>query len=202
METLRNRIKYNEQGLVPAILQEQRTGKVLMMAWMNREALDKTIETQEAWFWSRSRRELWHKGGTSGNVQRVLSIGLDCDGDTLLVMVDPQGPACHTGSWSCFENSDAMAPQILEQLYERILDRQKTMPEGAYTTYLFTKGVDKILKKVGEETSEVIIAAKNRDPKELVAETADLVYHMMVLLAEQGVTLGDVAEELNNRYQK
>lgn len=202
METLRNRIQYNDQGLVPAILQEQRTGKVLMMAWMNREALEKTIETQEAWFWSRSRGELWHKGGTSGNVQRVLSIGLDCDGDTLLVMVDPQGPACHTGNWSCFENSDATAPQILEQLYERILDRQKTMPEGAYTTYLFTKGVDKILKKVGEETSEVIIAAKNRDPKELVAETADLVYHMMVLLAEQGVTLGDVAEELNNRYQK
>ncbi len=202
METLRNRIKYNEQGLVPAILQEQATGKVLMMAWMNRDALDKTVETQDAWFWSRSRQELWHKGGTSGNVQKVNSIGLDCDGDTLLLQVVPQGPACHTGSWSCFENSDVIAPQILSQLYDRILERKELMPEGAYTTYLFTKGVDKILKKVGEEASEVIIAAKNRDPEELVAETADLVYHMMVLLAEQGVSLGDVAAELNKRYQK
>lgn len=202
METLRNRIRYNDQGLVPAILQEQATGKVLMMAWMNREALEKTVETQEAWFWSRSRQALWHKGGTSGNVQKVLSIGLDCDGDTLLLQVVPQGPACHTGSWSCFENSDAISPQIMSQLYERILDRQKTMPEGAYTTYLFNKGVDKILKKVGEEASEVIIAAKNRDPGELVAETADLVYHMLVLLAEQGIAPETVAEELNRRYQK
>ncbi len=202
METLRNRIKYDDQGLVPAILQEQATGKVLMMAWMNRTALEKTIETQDAWFWSRSRQELWHKGGTSGNVQKVLSIGLDCDGDTLLVQVVPQGPACHTGSWSCFENSDTIAPQILSQLYERILDRQKIMPEGAYTTYLFDKGVDKILKKVGEEAAEVIIAAKNRDRGELVAETADLVYHMLVLLAEQGIAPEEVAAELNKRYQK
>lgn len=202
METLRNRIRYNDQGLVPAILQEQATGKVLMMAWMNREALEKTVETQEAWFWSRSRQMLWHKGGTSGNVQKVLSIGLDCDGDTLLLQVVPQGPACHTGSWSCFENSDTITPQIMNQLYERILDRQKAMPEGAYTTYLFNKGVDKILKKVGEEASEVIIAAKNRDSGELVAETADLVYHMLVLLAEQGIAPDAVAEELNRRYQK
>lgn len=202
MEKLRNRIKYDDQGLVPAILQEQATGKILMMAWMNRTALEKTIETQDAWFWSRSRKELWHKGGTSGNVQKVLSIGLDCDGDTLLVQVVPQGPACHTGSWSCFENSDTIAPQILSQLYERILDRQKTMPEGAYTTYLFDKGVDKILKKVGEEAAEVIIAAKNRDRGELVAETADLVYHMLVLLAEQGIAPEEVAAELNRRYQK
>ncbi len=202
METLRNRIKYDAQGLVPAILQEQTTGKVLMMAWMNREALEKTVETQDAWFWSRSRQELWHKGGTSGNVQKVLSIGLDCDGDTLLIQVAPQGPACHTGNWSCFENSDAIAPQILNQLYDRILERKEEMPEGAYTTYLFTKGVDKILKKVGEEASEVIIAAKNRDARELVSETADLVYHMMVLLAEQGVTPEDVAAELTQRYAK
>lgn len=202
METLRNRIRYNDQGLVPAILQEQATGKVLMMAWMNPEALEKTVESGEAWFWSRSRQELWHKGGTSGNVQKVSSIGLDCDGDTLLIQVTPQGPACHTGSWSCFENSDALDSQILAQLYERILDRQRVMPEGAYTTYLFTKGVDKILKKVGEEASEVIIAAKNRNPQELVAETADLVYHMMVLLAEQGVSPQAVAEELNRRYAR
>jgi len=172
------------------------------MAWMNRTALEKTIETQDAWFWSRSRQELWHKGGTSGNVQKVLSIGLDCDGDTLLLQVVPQGPACHTGSWSCFENSDTIAPQIVSQLYERILDRQKSMPEGAYTTYLFDKGVDKILKKVGEEAAEVIIAAKNRDRTELVAETADLMYHMLVLLAEQGIAPEEVAAELNRRYQK
>lgn len=202
LETLRNRIRYNDQGLVPAILQEQATGKVLMMAWMNRDALERTVETQEAWFWSRSRQELWHKGGTSGNVQKVLSIGLDCDGDTLLLQVVPQGPACHTGSWSCFENSDTIAPQILTQLYERILERQEAMPEGAYTTYLFAKGVDKILKKVGEEASEVIIAAKNRDAGELVAETADLVYHMLVLLAEQELTLEDIAGELKKRYEK
>lgn len=202
METLRSRIQYNDQGLVPAILQEQATGKVLMMAWMNREALEKTIASQEAWFWSRSRQELWHKGGTSGNVQKVISIGLDCDGDTLLIQVVPEGPACHTGSWSCFENCDALGPQIVTQLYERILDRQKTLPEGAYTTYLFQKGVDKILKKVGEEASEVIIAAKNRNRDELVAETADLMYHMLVLLAEQGITPEEVAEELNRRYRK
>lgn len=202
METLRNRIKYNEQGLVPAILQEQATGKVLMMAWMNPEALEKTIETGDAWFWSRSRQELWHKGGTSGNTQKILSVGVDCDGDTLLVQVAPKGPACHTGSWSCFENSDEVGPQILNQLYGRIMERQETMPEGAYTTYLFEKGVDKILKKVGEEASEVIIAAKNRNPRELISETADLVYHMMVLLAEQGIRPEAVEEELKKRYVK
>ena len=202
METLRNRIKYNEQGLVPAILQEQATGMVLMMGWMNREAFQKTVETDQAWFWSRSRQELWHKGATSGNTQKVISIGLDCDGDTLLIQVEPQGPACHTGNWSCFENSDVLGPQIVKQLYERILDRQQNMPEGAYTTYLFEKGVDKILKKVGEEASEVIIAAKNRNPEELVYESADLFYHMLVLLAEQGVTPADVARELDKRYAK
>lgn len=202
METLRNRIRYNEQGLVPAILQERATGKVLMMAWMNPEALEKTIETGEAWFWSRSRQELWHKGATSGNIQKVLSVGVDCDGDTLLVQAAPSGPACHTGSWSCFENSDEVGPQIMNQLYERILDRQETMPAGAYTTYLFEKGVDKILKKVGEEASEVIIAAKNRNPQELISETADLVYHMMVLLAEQGIKPEAIEEELKKRYQK
>ncbi len=202
METLRNRIKYNEQGLVPAILQEQATGKVLMMAWMNPEALEKTVETGEAWFWSRSRQELWHKGGTSGNTQKILSVGVDCDGDTLLVQVMPKGPACHTGSWSCFENSDEVGPQIFNQLYGRIMERQETMPEGAYTTYLFEKGVDKILKKVGEEASEVIIAAKNRNPQELISETADLVYHMMVLLAEQGIKPEAIEEELKKRYNK
>lgn len=202
METLRNRIKYNEQGLVPAILQEQATGKVLMMAWMNSESLERTIETGEAWFWSRSRQELWHKGGTSGNTQKILSVGVDCDGDTLLVQVAPEGPACHTGSWSCFENSDDVGPQILNQLYRRIMERRETMPEGAYTTYLFEKGVDKILKKVGEEASEVIIAAKNRNPQELICETADLVYHMMVLLVEQGIKPEAVEEELKKRYNK
>lgn len=202
MEKIIDRIKFNDQGLVPAILQEEGSGTVLMMGWMNRESVGKTVESGDAWFWSRSRQELWHKGATSGNTQKVVSLGLDCDGDTLLLKVKPAGPACHTGSWSCFENAQGVQPGIINKLYERVLDRKREMPEGAYTTYLFTKGVDKILKKVGEEASEVIIAAKNNDAKELVSETSDLVYHLMVLLANQGVSLQDVAAELEARYSK
>jgi len=199
MSVMEEQIRYNEQGLVPAILQEQATGTVLMMAWMNREALEKTLETGEAWFWSRSRQALWHKGGTSGNVQRVEGLAPDCDGDTLLVQVTPAGPACHTGSWSCF-GEPPERKDIISRLAARIRQRQLALPEGAYTTYLFQKGLDKILKKVGEEASEVIIAAKNRDAGELVYETADLVYHLLVLLAEQGVSPEAVAAELERRY--
>lgn len=200
MNTIDGTVRYNGEGLVPAILQDQATGQVLMMAWMNAEALQKTQETGDAWFWSRSRKELWHKGGTSGNTQKVVSMALDCDGDTLLIQVTPAGPACHTGSRSCFGAGAPDHSGILSRLYSRILDRKREMPEGAYTTYLFAKGVDKILKKVGEETSEVIIAAKNRDAGELVYETADLVYHMLVLLAEQGVAPEAVSAELKRRF--
>ncbi len=199
MKVTAEQVRYNEQGLVPAILQERATGTVLMMAWMNREALEKTLETGEAWFWSRSRQTLWHKGGTSGNVQRVESLSQDCDGDTLLLQVRPAGPACHTGSWSCFGGQPERGG-ILSRLSARIRQRQQELPEGAYTTYLFRKGLDKILKKVGEEASEVIIAAKNRDAGELVYETADLTYHLLVLLAEQGVSPEAVAAELERRY--
>jgi len=201
MQSLDNTIKFNEQGLIPAIVQSEADGTVLMMAWMNQESLTKTIETGETWFWSRSRQELWNKGGTSGNKQAVVSLGIDCDGDTLLVRVNEQGPACHTGERSCFENG-IREPHILNRLYGKVLERREENIEGSYTVYLFTKGLDKILKKVGEEASEVIIAAKNRDPKELVSETADLLYHLTVLLAEQGVRPEAVEAELEKRYSK
>lgn len=201
METLQSRIKYNEQGLVPAVVQSAGDGTVLMVAWMNAESVKMTLETGETWFWSRSRQELWHKGATSGNRQKVVSMGVDCDGDTLLVQVQEKGPACHTGSRSCFENG-LREPDILKRLYERVVERRDSGEEGSYTVYLFNKGVDKILKKVGEEASEVIIAAKNSNQEELIYETADLIYHMTVLLAQQGVSLDAVKAELQKRYDK
>lgn len=212
-------IDFEKQGgLVPAIIQDYSSGQVLMLAYMNQEALKKTLETGKTWFYSRSRQELWMKGETSGHVQQVKDILYDCDQDTLLVKVEQTGTACHTGHYSCFyrdingqEVQESVfdltrvyedvqrSPAILFELYDVIKGRQKDMPEGSYTTYLFSKGLDKILKKVGEENAEVIIASKNRDKKEVVYETADLIYHLMVLLVEQGVELGDVFAELKSR---
>lgn len=201
-------IRFDEKGLVPAIVQDAQSKEVLMLAYMNKESLEKTLETGETWFYSRSRQELWHKGATSGNVQRVVDIRYDCDADTLLVLVEPAGPACHTGSYSCFSrslNGEARTPTadrfaILNELEQIIAQRDAERPEGAYTTYLFEKGVDKILKKVGEEASEVIIAAKNRDPEELKWEAADLIYHLLVLLEEQKLPFQEVLNVLMERH--
>lgn len=215
---LSNKITWNGQGLVPVVVQDAASKEVLMMAYMNQEALQKTLETGETWFWSRSRNELWHKGATSGNTQKVQSLAYDCDGDTLLCKVIPNGPACHTGEYSCFahavelpgasRNDVPVSPagsdrfRMLNVLESVIAKRDAERPEGAYTTYLFEKGVDKILKKVGEETAEVIIAAKNQDHDELRYETSDLIFHLLVLLRDAKLPLDDVMAELDRRHNK
>jgi len=206
-------IKWNADGLVPAVVQDSLSKEVLMLAYMNKESLEKSLETGQTWFWSRSRNELWNKGATSGHTQQIESLHYDCDGDTLLVKVRQNGPACHTGAYSCFyregtaKSSEAAAQQEdrfgpLSRLEATIAQRDAERPEGAYTTYLFEKGLDKILKKVGEETAEVIIAAKNRDGDELRCESADLIFHLMVLLREQGIPFDDVLKELEFRHRK
>ena len=200
-------IKFDERGLIPVVVQNAQTKEVLTVAYMNLESLEKTIETNQTWFFSRSRQELWNKGATSGNTQQVVAIRADCDEDSLVVEVLPNGPACHTGEVSCF-HKEIVAPVqpvgsfgILANLVQVIQDREKSMPEGAYTTYLFEKGVDKIGKKIGEEATEVVIAAKNRDAEELQWEAADLLYHLLVLLQEQKVDLYDVLEVLQKRHE-
>lgn len=207
-------VKFDENGLLPAIVQDAVTKEVLTLAYMNKESLNKSIETRETWFYSRSRQELWHKGATSGNTQKIVDMKFDCDQDAVVVLVEPTGPACHNGTTSCFTESmftgeeatsgaESLADyQILFELEQLIRNREKERPEGAYTTYLFEKGVDKILKKVGEEASEVIIAAKNRDAEELKWEAADLLYHLYVLLVEQGLPARDVLSVLNKRHEK
>ncbi len=211
-------IRWDAQGLVPAIIQDAASKDVLTMAYMNAESLKLTLESGETWFWSRSRSELWHKGATSGHTQKVKSLAYDCDADTLLVKVIPNGPACHTGKQGCFFNeiqvgaaidSTPNAPllstdrfAILSTLEATIAQRDAERPEGAYTTYLFEKGIDKILKKVGEETAEVIIAAKNHDQQELRYEASDLIFHLMVLLREEKLSLDEVMTELDNRHNK
>lgn len=265
MKELAELIRWSPDGLVTAVVQDAASKDVLMVAYMNREALKLTVESGDTWFWSRSRKELWHKGATSGNVQKVKSLAYDCDADTLLLKVVPQGPACHTGSSSCFYRElplggdadiaasssgqdadngtsgggEALAAvsargaeeyvgsslrgvereeakgwrkngtvdaqdrfAILAKLESTIAEREQERPEGAYTTYLFDKGVDKILKKVGEEAGEVIIAAKNRSPEELRYEVSDLIYHLLVLLQEQKLPLDDVLAELDRRHNK
>lgn len=247
-----NSLKYDQAGLIPAIVQDHVTGEVLMMAYMNAEAVRRTLDTRETWFWSRSRQKFWHKGETSGNVQRVLEISYDCDRDTLLLKVEQKGAACHEGYFSCFHNligtdgevaiigekyfdpekvygktgSDkTVTPPvaaagdgpgvkegtatpagegkcgsiILDELYRVILERKKHSPEESYTAKLLSKGTDKILEKIGEEATEVIIAAKNDNLKELVAESADLLYHLLVLLADRGVDMDRVYGELSGR---
>lgn len=193
-------LKFDEKGLIPAIVQDARTREVLTLAYMNRESLAKTMETRQTWFWSRSRNELWHKGETSGNTQEVVDLVGDCDSDALVVLVSPAGPACHTGARSCFDlpQSEDLGG-VLARLYELIESRRRERPEGSYTTYLFDKGIDKILKKVGEESAETIIAAKNDEPEPLVAEASDLLYHLLVLLVERGVSLDQIRDELAQR---
>ncbi|GGO05162.1 phosphoribosyl-AMP cyclohydrolase [Saccharibacillus kuerlensis] len=245
-------VKWDAQGLAPVIVQDAESGEVLTLAYMNEESLRRSIESGETWFWSRSRQEFWHKGATSGNVQRIVSLSYDCDGDALLVGVQPAGPACHTGRVSCFFNkttlesaaengaavtsaeSIAAAPsqagaeservlgmepesvnpsvggssasngrfEVLAELEGIIAERYIERPEGAYTTYLFEKGIDKILKKVGEETAESIIAAKNGDNAELRLEVSDLIYHLLVLLQERKLPLDEIMDELARRHER
>lgn len=200
-------LTFNEQGLITAVVQDAQSKEVLTVAYMNEESLQKTIETNETWFFSRSRNELWHKGATSGNTQRVISIKADCDKDALVVEVVPAGPACHNGTTSCFtetivQNEAVGSVGILPQLKEVIAQREIDMPEGAYTTYLFEKGIDKICKKVGEEATEVVIGAKNRDAEEVKWEAADLLYHLLVLLQEQKVDAYDVLGVLEARHNR
>lgn len=196
-------IKYDENGLIPAIAQDVATGRVLMLAYMNEEAIKLTLETRIAHYYSRSRQSLWKKGETSGNIQKVEGFYYDCDGDTILLKVNQKGVACHTGSYSCFFNKvieDENEENVLAKLYEVILDRKGNPREGSYTNYLFQEGIDKILKKIGEESAEVIIGAKNSN-EELVYEASDLIYHLMVLLVYQGVPLGDIYKELQTRMK-
>jgi phosphoribosyl-AMP cyclohydrolase / phosphoribosyl-ATP pyrophosphohydrolase len=237
-EALIHNLAFDDRGLITAIIQDDNTNEVLMTAYMNAESLARTLQTGETWFWSRSRQELWHKGATSGNTQRVVDIRLDCDGDALLVRVDPNGPACHTGERTCFfqkespfSNFKAVSSQpepqpelkiepavslvnvaamdlgiLLQDLYKLIQERNDQRPDGSYTTYLFNSGLDKILKKVGEEAAETIIAAKNTDQeegrKQLPAEISDLLYHLLVLMVEREVSLQDILNVLNERTGK
>ena len=198
-------LKFDERGLIPAIVQDARTREVLTLAYMNAESLARTIETGQTWFWSRSRNELWHKGETSGNTQNVVNLMNDCDNDAIVVLVNPAGPACHTGARSCFDSAAEQRDEdlglLLTKLYELIESRERERPEGSYTTYLFENGLDKILKKVGEESAETIIAAKNDDSSRLTAETADLIYHLLVLLVARGVSLDEVRKELERRRE-
>ncbi|MBP2001415.1 phosphoribosyl-ATP pyrophosphohydrolase/phosphoribosyl-AMP cyclohydrolase [Paenibacillus shirakamiensis] len=219
--SLIEQIKWSTDGLVTAVIQDNQSKDVLTVAYMNRESLEKTITSGETWLWSRSRQELWHKGATSGNTQTLTELRYDCDADALLVLVSPAGPACHTGAESCFyraaatsqvpsmekvkseessSSSDRFA--VLGELEAIIRERHVTRPEGAYTTYLFEKGIDKILKKVGEETAESIIAAKNGDNDELRLEVSDLLYHLLVLLQERNLPLDDIMSELDRRHER
>ncbi len=197
-------LKFDEKGLIPAVVVDAISKKVLTVAYMNRESLKISMEKGLTCFFSRSRQELWLKGETSGNYQHIVSITADCDNDALTVVVEKDGPACHTGSDSCFTKevyqSDERHEFCLENLYELLVGRKKDKPEGSYTTYLFEKGIDKILKKVGEECTEVIIAGKADDKKETVYELADLAYHAMVLMVQMGISLEDVHRELASRH--
>jgi phosphoribosyl-AMP cyclohydrolase / phosphoribosyl-ATP pyrophosphohydrolase len=201
-------VKFDEKGLVPAIVQDAVSKEVLTLAYMNEESLKRSIETRETWFYSRSRKQLWHKGETSGNTQRIVEMRYDCDKDAILVLVEPAGPACHTGKYTCFhetlvENENEKKKDrfhILNQLETIIAKRETERPEGSYTTYLFEKGIDKILKKIGEEAAEVIIAAKNRNHEELKWEAADLLFHLFVLLREQKLPLDKVLHVLEERH--
>ncbi|HKQ73490.1 MAG TPA: bifunctional phosphoribosyl-AMP cyclohydrolase/phosphoribosyl-ATP diphosphatase HisIE [Blastocatellia bacterium] len=238
-ELLIQNIKFDDHGLITAVVQDDDTNEVLMVAHMNAESLAKTLQTGETWFWSRSRQELWHKGATSGATQRVVDFRLDCDGDALLVRVNPNGPACHTGERACFfrgarevdspkparveEKNDLILKRLespvalvnvaamdlgiqLQDLFKLIQERKDQRPEGSYTSYLFNSGLDKILKKVGEESAETIIAAKNAGDDEgrnqLSSEISDLLYHLLVLMVERDVSLHDIASELSARAGK
>ncbi|MBQ2971951.1 MAG: bifunctional phosphoribosyl-AMP cyclohydrolase/phosphoribosyl-ATP diphosphatase HisIE [Ruminococcus sp.] len=198
------KLKFDEKGLIPAIVVDAVTKKVLTLAYMNKESLQISIEKELTCFFSRSRQELWLKGETSGNFQHIVSITADCDNDALVVMVEPDGPACHLGTTSCFNNEVFQSNERHEFSYNGLMElikgRKTDQKEGSYTTYLFQKGVDKMLKKIGEECTEVIIAAKAEDRKETIYEIADLAYHVMVLMIEQGISLEDIHKELASRH--
>lgn len=197
-------LKFDQNGLIPAVVVDSISHKVLTVAYMNKESLKISIEKELTCFYSRSRNELWLKGETSGNYQHIVSITADCDNDALVVVVEKDGPACHKGTDSCFTNpvflSDSRSEFSLEGLYNLLLDRKAKMPEGSYTTYLFSKGIDKILKKVGEESTEVIIAAKADDKAETIYEIADLAYHILVMAVEMGISVEDIKKELASRH--
>ncbi|MBR5452261.1 MAG: bifunctional phosphoribosyl-AMP cyclohydrolase/phosphoribosyl-ATP diphosphatase HisIE [Clostridia bacterium] len=199
-----SKLKFDEKGLIPAIVVDSITKKVLTLAYMNEESLKISMEKELTCFYSRSRNELWLKGETSGNYQHIVSITADCDLDALVVVVEKDGPACHKGTDSCFENpvfqSDTLQEFTVEGLYELLAGRKRDLPEGSYTTYLFQKGLDKILKKVGEECTEVIIAAKSDDKRETVYEIADLMYHVMVLMNQMDISVEEVHRELASRH--
>ena len=199
-----NQLKFDDKDLIPAIVVDSITKKVLTLAYMNRESLEISIEKGLTCFYSRSRQELWLKGETSGNYQHIVSITADCDMDALTVVVEKDGPACHKGTDSCFTapvyQSEELSEFSLQGLYDLLKGRKETLPEGSYTTYLFQKGIDKILKKVGEECTEVIIAAKADDKAETIYEIADLAYHVMVLMNEMGITMEEVHRELASRH--
>jgi phosphoribosyl-ATP pyrophosphohydrolase/phosphoribosyl-AMP cyclohydrolase len=214
------KLKFNSQGLIPAIVQDAATSRVLTLAYMNRESLERSLEKRQTYFWSRSRQKIWHKGEISGNTQDIKRIEADCDCDALLVWVEPKGPACHTGRQSCFfsevftsasaasdmkseqASSERRFSETVERLVQVIKSRKAEMPQGSYTTYLFAKGLDKILKKIGEESAETILAAKNKSRSELTMESADLLYHLLVLLVSEGVEVEEVLGELEKRAQK
>ncbi|MBR2915400.1 MAG: bifunctional phosphoribosyl-AMP cyclohydrolase/phosphoribosyl-ATP diphosphatase HisIE [Clostridia bacterium] len=199
-----NELKFDKDGLIPAIVVDNASGDVLTLAYMNKESLEISLQKKLTCFYSRSRQCLWLKGETSGNYQHIVSITADCDKDALVIKVNKDGPACHTGTDSCFNTpllvSGESAPFSMNGLYELLLDRKAKLPEGSYTTYLFQKGIDKILKKVGEETTEVIIAAKADDKRDTVYEIADLAYHVMVLMVQMGITVDDIKNELASRH--
>jgi len=197
-------LRFDDKGLIPAVVVDSVSKKVLMLAYMNRESLEISMREGRTCFWSRSRQELWRKGGTSGNVQEIVDITADCDRDTLLVQVKKAGPACHLGNDSCFVDkvfeSETLQSFSTDRLYELISGRKTEGKDGSYTTYLFEKGMDKILKKVGEECTEVIIAAKGGDRAETIYEVADLYYHVMVMMVEMGISNEDITEELASRH--
>ncbi|PWM98459.1 bifunctional phosphoribosyl-AMP cyclohydrolase/phosphoribosyl-ATP diphosphatase HisIE [Massilioclostridium coli] len=197
-------LKFDANGLIPAVVQDYYTKAVLTVAYMNQESLKISMEEGKTCFWSRSRQELWRKGETSGNYQHIVTIKSDCDNDALVVEVVKDGPACHLGTDSCFENYLYISPEIkefsLDSLYELIKGRKTDKKEGSYTTYLFEKGIDKILKKVGEECTEVVIAGKGADKEETIFEIADLTYHVMVLMVEMGISLNEIKDELAKRH--
>lgn len=207
-----NNLKFDEKGLLPAIAQDYITGEVLMLAYMNRQSLKLTVDTGKVHYFSRSRNKLWLKGETSGNFQFLKSLSYDCDGDVILLKVEQQGPACHTGNKTCFynhvvkaSNTDETSKHLaatLQQLYTTVMDRKNNPKEGSYTNYLMDSGIDKILKKVGEETTEVVIAAKNNSQEEISYEMADLFYHLVVLLVERGITFDKITDKLKERHKR
>jgi len=201
-------LKFNQDGLIPVITQNYYTGKILMQAYANKEAIEETLKSGYATYYSRSRNALWKKGETSGNYQKIMDIKVDCDEDSIIYLVVEEGPACHTGEESCFyrnlnleKDSKPVPFEILHKLYEKIQERKEAMPEGSYVASLFKKGSDKIIQKVGEEAVEAVIALKNKDKDEIVYETSDLLFHLLIALVDAGVKLSDIEEELLKRYK-